>query len=381
MTNSATNTARFRSTNREPAAVAAADLAGDPVHALFDSLLQSLEGGEMHVRPPLELRPDSPFLPFLETGLALRDCLLAPERRDYLIARLKPHAGLIVGALPASIQAHGMLPKLDGPPAPSYGFRPLEAISDEEVRDWLIEDGGLIFGELKRYELENYFDVLAPHLRARQMGSMDALGTMVDLGSGLGKVVMSTALTFPFARCVGVELLPYRHRLAAERRDRLLAQAASALAALPESPAPDTALHLPGGGAMQARHLLELDARIDLLEGDMFQLDVSDASLVFIYSTCFGPLMDAIADKLARELPQHALVSTTTYALNHPAFRLVEQHAPGTVAWTSVMLYERVGALDDMSPAPPRYRYEPDAALWEQNVRQIFSDIDASRSA
>lgn len=333
---------------------------------LFEALFQSIQGGEKHVRPPLELTPGSPFLPFIEIGYALRACVEDKSRRDYLLQRLLPHRGAIIGTLPASLLPHGMLARTAPPP----DFRPLEQIGDAELRAWLVEDGGLIYGELQRFELENYFDAIATLIRPG--------GVMVDLGSGLGKVVMSAALAFPFQRCIGVELMGYRHALAVRRLDALLELARQGLAALPTPLTPDTPLQLPFGGEASGRHLLDLASRIAFIEADLFKVDVRGASLVFMYSTCFGPLMDAIGEKLAREMQEGALVSTTTYPLNHPAFKLLCKFPAGTVAWTSVMLYQRTGALQALSPAEPSVTYEPDPAEWEERVRQQFAALDGN---
>ncbi|OFA02604.1 histone methylation protein DOT1-like protein [Duganella sp. HH101] len=333
---------------------------------VFEALFQSIQGGEKHVRPPIMLTPDSPFLPFIEVGYALRACLEDRSRRDYLIQRLRPHVSAIIGTLPASLLPHGMLPRTPPPP----DFRPLERISDAEVRAWLAEDGSLIYGEFQRYELDNYFGAIAPLIPAG--------GVMVDLGSGLGKVVMSAALAFPFQRCIGVELMGYRHAMAVERLHALLALARQGLAALPSPLTPDTPLRLPFGGAARGSHLLDLASRIAFIEADMFKVDVRGASLVFMYSTCFGPLMDALGDKLAREMREGALVSTTTYALKHPAFRLLHYFPAGTVAWTSVMLYQRVGPLETLAPAAAQAAYEPDPAAWEERVRQELAALDGA---
>ena len=353
----------FRTADQTPPPVERFEHAAD----VFEALFQSIQGGEKHVRPLLELTPHSPFLRFIEIGYALRDCLEDKLRREYLLQRLRPHAGVIIGTLPASVLPHGMLPRTAALP----GFRSLENISDEELRAWLIEDGGLIYGELQRYELDNYFDAIAAAIRPG--------GVMVDLGSGLGKVVMSAALAFPFQRCIGVEFLGYRHRMALERRAKLLALANQALSALPVSLLPDTPLQLPFGWTATGKHLLDLDARIAFIESDLFKVDVRGASLVFLYSTCFGPLMDAIAAKLARELPEGALVSTTTYALKHPAFRLLSYFPAGTVAWTNVMLYQRIGPQESMTPDSLQV-HEPDVAAWEARVRLDFDAMD-TRSA
>ncbi|NGZ86562.1 histone methylation protein DOT1-like protein [Duganella aceris] len=352
-----------------------ADRPADPVARfeqpsdVFEALFQSIQGGEKHVRPPLALTPDSPFLPFIEIGYALRACLRDPARRDYLLQRLRPHLGVIIGTLPTSILPHGMLP--DGAPLP--GWRALEDIGDAELHAWLIQDGGLIYGEMQRYELDNYFDAIAPLIRPG--------GVMVDLGSGLGKVVMSAALTLPFTRCIGVELLGYRHRMAQERLRQLLALAQQGLASLPAPLAPETPLTLPVGAPATGRHLHDLAARIAFIESDMFKVDVRGASLVFLYSTCFGPLMDALGEKLARELPVGALVSTTTYALKHPAFQLVHYFPAGTVAWTNVMVYQRSGPLASLTPAETAALYQPDPVAWEARVRRDFDAMDLATKA
>ena len=329
---------------------------------IFEALFQSIQGGEVHARPTLELAPGSPFLPFLEIGYALRACLEKPTRHDYLIERLRPHLSVMIGTLPASILPMGMLPKL----APLPGFRPLEAISYEEVRDWLILEGGLIYGEMQRFELENYFDAIKPFLSPG--------GVMVDLGSGLGKVVMTAALTLPFTRCVGIELMNYRHRLAQERLIKLLTLTRKGLESLPRPLTLDAPLLLPSGLSASGSHLLELGSRIAFVESDMFKFDVRGASLVFLYSTCFGPLMDAISNKLARELQEGALVTTTTYPIKHPAFQLLQSHAPGTLSWTSVMIYQRVGPPMNEPASEVRYLHQPDVAAWEARMRAELAD-------
>jgi hypothetical protein len=351
--NSTTLQPTFRTENRPTAPVQRFRQPAD----IFEALFQSIQGGETHARPTLELTPDSPFLPFLEIGYALRACVERPDRHDYLIERLRPHLSVMIGTLPASILPMGMLPKLAAPP----GFRALEQISDQEIHAWLIQEGGLIYGEMQRFELENYFAAVQPFLPPG--------GVMVDLGSGLGKVVMTAALTLPFTRCVGIELMNYRHRLAQERLVKLLTLARQGLEALPQPLTPDTPLLLPSGQQANGRHLLELGARIAFIESDMFKVDVRGASLVFLYSTCFGPLMDALSNKLARELPEGALVSTTTYPIKHPAFRLLESFPPGTLSWTSVMIYQRIGPQMSAPASEARYLHQPDVAAWEARAR------------
>ena len=349
------------------------DMPTAPVHNfrvagdVLEAMLQSLEGGEHHARPPLD--PDDPaFSVFIEIGIALRDCLRDPTRREYLIERLKPHRNVIISTLPAGIQRHGLLPEPASEDRQRHQWRILEEISEDELHQWIIDDGRLIYGEMKRYELQNYFDAIAPRLKP---GSI-----MYDLGSGLGKVVMSAAIALPVKRCVGVELLPYRHRMAEERLQSMLAIRARGIAALPEPLHPDSPLTLSTGIPACASHLLNIHERILFIQQDMFKADISDAGLVFIYSTCFGALMDALGEKLARDLPEHCLVSCMTFPLKHPALQLLHHYPSKTLAWTSVYLYERVGRLDTLPAPPPVHDYPSDADKWEAEARRAFAEYD-----
>lgn len=361
------DTPRFRTEDRTMTPVTAFQRPGD----VLEAMLQSVEGGELHARPQMVFEDSGRLARFVEIGLALRRAFRDPARRDYFIVRLKPHLRFVIGVLPASIQRHGMLPQEAAEPAPD-ALR-LEDVGDDELQQWLVDDGSLIYGELKRYELENYFDAIAPFVKPG--------GKMLDLGSGLGKVVISAALTLPFALCTGVELLAYRHAMAQQRLERLLELRERGMAALASAPAallPDAPLALPAGGTTTVRHLLELGTRVRFIEQDMFQADVSDASLVFIYSTCFAPLMDALAAKLAREARPGCLVSCTTFPLSHPAFRLLRHFPAQTVAWTGVFLYERVGEAEGLPLPPPAYLYAPDPDEWDVRARAECAAYDAA---
>ncbi|WP_374580547.1 histone methylation protein DOT1-like protein [Pseudoduganella sp.] len=303
------------------------------------ALRQAITDGEQHLRPVLA---EAQFQRYVEVGLALRAAFRTPALREVFIARLKPHRRLLAGPLPAGIHRHGMLP----PQAPR---RSLAEITDAELAQWLVDDGRLVYGEFTPQELDNYFAVLAPWLPEQGRGG----GHFIDLGSGLGKVVMTAALALPGMRCSGVELLGYRHEMAQARLAALLAagdaQAATAIA-----------------------------ARVRLRQQDMFEADVSDATVVYLYSTCFAPLMERLGEKLARELPQGALVSTTTVPLLHPGFELLQRFDPPSVAWTTVFLYRRRDASRG-APVPARALYEPDGAAWEAAVRAAFALHDAEQ--
>lgn len=305
------------------------------------AMRQAITSGAQHVRPVLD---DALFARYVEIGLAVREAFRTPALRDSFIARLKPHRRLIAGCVPAGIQQHGMLPE-------RASTCSLAEVSDADLAQWLVDDGRLIYGEFTQDELDNYFNAVAPWLPGE--------GHFIDLGSGLGKVVLHAALALPGMRCTGVELLGYRHEMAQVRLAAMLAAGAA------EDPA---------GAASVA-------ARVRFLQQDMFAADVSDASLVYVYSTCFAPMMERLGEKLARELPQGALLTTVTFPMLHPAFELVQQFAPPAVAWTTVFLYRRRGPLQPGSPPAPNYLYEQDGAAWEVAVRAAFAAQDAARGA
>lgn len=302
------------------------------------SMRRAITSGAQHVRPVID---DAVLARYVEIGLAVREAFRLPQLREAFIARLKPHRRLIAGCVPAGIQQHGMLPER----VPSHS---LAEISDADLAQWLVDDGRLIYGEFTQQELDNYFEAVAPWLPLH--------GHFIDLGSGLGKVVMSAALALPGMRCTGVELLGYRNDMAQVRLAQMLAVGVS------EDP------------AAAAR----VAARVRLLHQDMFEADVSEASMVYIYSTCFAPMMDRLADKLAGELPEGALVTTVTFPMLNPAFELVKQFAPPSVAWTTVYLYRRRSALEGAAPAPANYLYEQDGAAWEYAVRAAFAAYDSA---
>jgi len=303
----------------------------------MQAMRQAITDGEQHLRPMLEGRQ---FEHYIDIGLALRQAFRHPALRDDFIARIKPHRRLVIGQVPPGIQRHGMLP--DRAPA-----RALADIADPELAQWLVNDGLLIYGEFTQAELDRYFAALVPLLPEQ--------GHFIDLGSGLGKVVMHAALALPGMRCSGVELLGYRHQMAQERLAAMLA----------------------AGAAVDAGTSAATAARIRFLQQDMFEADVSDASLVFMHSTCFAPLMDKLAEKLARELPPGALATTTTVPLLHPAFELVQKFDASTVAWTTMFVYRRRSDSSWLAGSPACCLYEQDEAAWEGGVRMQFAAYDS----
>ena len=330
-----------------------------------NSLLLSLEGGQYHAREKIKQSGTLPYSDFLSIGVALKACFNNPALHEQLIARLKPHAGVIIGVLPPGIQSQGLLPTPGELADPNFKPLQLQDISDAQLRQWIIDDGSLVYGELTSEELHQYFLEVCPLLKPD--------GHFVDLGSGLGKVVMTAGLNFPFATCKGIEIVPYRHRMAFERFVNLLKLAQESFNQLRTPTKAQDTVMLPWTSDLQVQHLLNLPKRVSFQLGDMFTCDVRQASLVFIYSTCFGSFIHKLAHKLANEAPEGCLVSTTTYKIDHPGLELIKHFPAKTMAWTDVFVYKRVGT-GPWAELPHIATYSPNLDEWEAKARALLQD-------
>lgn len=115
----------------------------------------------------------------------------------------------------------------------------------------------------------------------------------VDLGSGVGRGVLAAAVLFPFATCVGVELLSDLHEAAQEparRFGQLRARLESGEAV-----------------AQDGLHAERMAGSIELRNGDLFEHSLAGASaegiLVFVCCVTWStPIMQRLAQKLGDEL-------------------------------------------------------------------------------
>lgn len=180
---------------------------------------------------------------------------------------------------------------------------------------WRVEaaggDGAFAYGELDEASMARLLAWL-------RLGPDDAL---FDLGSGTGKVVLQAACTTAVGRAVGVELSPFRHRVAADTLAR-------ALAALPPADA------------------ARLAARVELQQLDLRRADLAAATVVYTASTAMpDPLLAELAEHVERAAPRlRALLSTR--ALPPPWDERFEELGRVRVvaswsAWERVVVYRR----------------------------------------
>lgn len=135
--------------------------------------------------------------------------------------------------------------------------------------------------------------------RARVYGELTPVGTrqliaatrlaaddvFVDLGSGVGKVVLQVALAIPGVRCIGIEIDGARHASACEALRR--AEACGALE--------------PG--------------RCVLHHGDIGQADLGSATVLFAHSTCFSAaMMGSLVRRIAAQDRKVTLATTSRLA-------------------------------------------------------------------
>lgn len=147
-------------------------------------------------------------------------------------------------------------------------------ISHGQRRRDSLEDRSLIYGEVT---LESFHHVLSK-------AAPPAGGVFCDLGSGSGKALFLAAMLFDFSRLVGIELLTDLVEISRQVLGRYQEQVRPAL---------------PGERQQQ---------EIEIIAGDLLQLDISGVDLVFTHSTCFEPPLLAGVGRKVGELKKGARV-------------------------------------------------------------------------
>jgi hypothetical protein len=137
-------------------------------------------------------------------------------------------------------------------------------------------EGAQAYGELSPESALRLLRWLAP-------GEADVL---YDLGAGVGKLVLQAACATRVGRAVGVELSRHHHAVATGVLDALVARV----------------------GPHEA---VALRARVSFVRGDLREVDLADATIVYACSTCFPDDVRAALAEQALAAPRlRALVST-----------------------------------------------------------------------
>lgn len=153
------------------------------------------------------------------------------------------------------------------------------------------DDYSLTYGEIDFVSFVSLFKLVEPNEN----------DVFYDLGCGAGKAVFAVALTFELQKCVGVELLTPLFELCRRQLtsfDQLIAQ---------------------------DDYFTDHSYQITFFNDDLLNVDMSDASIVFINATgFFGELWESIVNKLL-QLPQGCRIILTSKKLPEDAFHLLDE--------------------------------------------------------
>jgi len=179
---------------------------------------------------------------------------------------------------------------------------------------------GLIYGEIEFESFQKILDIALTGLQGKH-------GKFTDLGSGTGKACLWAAITTPFSRVFGIEVIEGLHNRA---RDLLGAF---------NSLNPSIAL---GGSSSN-----NTKCKLEFVQGS-FLADIhdwSDSDLAFANSTCFpAELMMKLSVKSQLMKPGARFI-TFTVSLDSPYWRLIYKERM-TMSWgmATVFIHERLSA-------------------------------------
>jgi len=163
--------------------------------------------------------------------------------------------------------------------------------------------GSPVYGEIKYQALSSLLANL--HLSASDV--------FFDLGSGVGKVILYTALFTPVKKAVGIELSQTRHEHAQQALSNAKTLTNNSL------------------------------GRCQLINGDLMTADLSAATIIYTCSTAFSlAFMRKVTARL-RDFDHHYRLVTLQELPTNGPFRLVDK-IPLDMSWvrkTPVYIYER----------------------------------------
>lgn len=145
-------------------------------------------------------------------------------------------------------------------------------------------DGAPTYGEI-------LFDSLKTVLDELKLTNRDVF---YDLGSGVGKVATQAYLTTPIKKSVGVELAKTRHTKAESIRDQL-----------------------------RNKNKLDKNRKLEFQNKNINEVDLNDATVVFMCSTCFSDtLMKSIVEKLLKNPNKNLKIITLKQLPTNSHFKL-----------------------------------------------------------
>lgn len=176
-------------------------------------------------------------------------------------------------------------------------------ISEEEANNINNKGGASTYGEITYQSAKKILDDL----------NIIPSDVFYDLGSGIGKLNIQVFLTTPVKKVVGIELSPTRFKYAHDIQEKLKKE-----------------------GAIKNSRILSF------LKEDITQADLSDATIIYMCSTCFSDeLMKKLLDKLSK-LKKGLKVITLKKFPENKVFNLIKSYTL-PMTWstnTTVYLYK-----------------------------------------
>lgn len=152
--------------------------------------------------------------------------------------------------------------------------------------------GAETYGEITFEGVERLMQVLAP--------TKDDV--FYDFGSGIGKMAIHVALASPVTKSVGIEMSSARHQSAEQAYRRLI-----------------------------TRYHLEAPKAIQFIQGDILKIDSSDATIIYIASTCFTEVfMKQFIQKLSHYKKGLRIVTLSVLPENEVFELVTSRHLPMT---------------------------------------------------
>lgn len=174
--------------------------------------------------------------------------------------------------------------------------------------------------------------------------------SFVDLGSGLGEVPITAAVLSGVHHATGVELSRERHKSACEGLAKLEGE-------------------LKGDSSSTSM--------VELMQGDMLKVDLSDDTVVFTNSYCLRRhLLDKLAEKLAMELPEGARIASTKAFRDLPPRLAQVSKTPLEIGeGISVSIYEVTG------PRPPKGQKRKAVRMSKKQKEERAAALKARKQA
>jgi SAM-dependent methyltransferase len=243
-------------------------------------------------------------------GLLVIACIMILWSYRHLI---KPYFEKI--ALRQRLHGHNNTQTLEHLLESLYSHTNAHQLSRKERDRLEITSGEFVYGEIV---FLSFIDLL------KRLAIKPHQEIFYDLGSGSGKAVITAALSFDFAKVVGIELLPSLYELAnkkvAELRT-LIQWHTNALAASYQQ---------------RIKNIYFINANIN-------DCQFTDATLLFVNATCYHPdTWDNFIKKFIL-LPVGARIVISTKTINHGQFKLLfQEHFLMSWGMSRISAYEKV---------------------------------------